>query len=230
MNCCRWGRVKRKELARTKKKKKRTDGTRQSHHHQQGAASLGRGDDVAFRSLPLGVGHLQTQPGSNEVFQGASCPANILLCRENGSTSMSRAFCFLFFHPLPSSAKVSGAPLACGPFSRKQQLGHAVVYHTALVTSLGSLLATLPSLRLHHRRYLAVSLQVAIINSYVNTSRGCRFHLARSAHAAEQRGKDNKRVKHVLLLRRRCLRKREGCRVARQRVHFPPKKMLKGGC
>lgn len=69
---------------------------------------------------------------------------------------MSQAFCFVscFFYPPRSSAKVSGALLASGPFSWKLQLGYAAVYHTALVTSLSSPLAALVSLGLHRREYL----------------------------------------------------------------------------
>lgn len=74
---------------------------------------------------------------------------DILFHRQNGTSSVSQAFCFVcffFFYPPRSSAKVSGALLASGPFSWKLQLGYAAVYHTALVTSLSSPLAALVSL------------------------------------------------------------------------------------
>lgn len=107
---------------------------------------------------------------------------------------------FCFFSTLcPLPPRSAGALSARGPFSWKLQLGYAVVYHTALVTGLSSPRAALLRPRGGGCTTVsiwkaAVGLQVAIINSCVNGSRGCRFHLAWAARAAEQAGNDNTRV------------------------------------
>lgn len=144
MNCCCRG--------RGEKKKKTKHGKTNCRHEMVPPSSARRcspqGEGATLHSGPSrSVDRLQTLPCCNEAYLVALCPAEMFyFTGKMGHLAWVRPFVFLcFFHPLPSSTKVSGAPLASGPFSWKLQLGYAVVYHTALVTSLSSPRAALRS-------------------------------------------------------------------------------------